>query len=235
MASTRTVPIHLRLVRIVRLVVHIFRGLYLFHTRFPKYTKRQKVETVRRWARQLLGILHVRATCVDEPDEWPTRCMLITNHVSWMDVFAILSVVPCVFVAKSEIRGWPVVGRLVTLAGTLYIERGKHRHVQRINHEVARALVDGRVVGLCPEGTTTDGDRLLKFHTALFQPAIDAKAMLQPAAIRYLDAHGERTKAASYVGSHSLVRIGLANRERATTHRRIALRAANRRERMRST
>lgn len=205
MAALRPVPIFARLARVARLVLHLFRGLFILYTSFPKFTARQRTQAIRRWSRQLLATLNIRVACVEEPAEWPARCMLVTNHVSWLDVFAILAVAPCVFVAKSEIRRWPLVGRLVTLVGTHYIERGKGRHAHKIGRDIADAIESGTMIGLCPEGTTTDGDRLLKFHTALFQPAIDARAALQPAAIRYVDAHGQRTKAASYVDAHTLV------------------------------
>lgn len=203
--SRERVPILVRIGRVARLVAHLVYGLYLLYRRFPRLDARGRTDTISRWSRDLLGIMGMRVRAVDAPRAWPARCMLVSNHVSWIDVFAILAVAPCVFVAKSEIRGWPLVGRLVTLVGTLYIERGKHRQAQRISRDIAAALERGQMIGLCPEGTTTDGDRLLKFHTALFQPPIDAAAMLQPTAIRYLDTEGERTTAASYVDTHTLV------------------------------
>lgn len=131
--------------------------------------------------------------------------MLIANHISWLDIFAILSVAPCVFVAKSEIRAWPLIGRLVTMVGTLYIERGRKSHARRTNESIVAALRAGTIIAFCPEGTTTDGARLLHFHRALFQPAIDAEATLQPVALRYLDAQGTFTRAAAYVDDMSLV------------------------------
>lgn len=202
--SHRT-PIGTRLSRIVRLTAHLFRGLAILTFRFPALDARHRAQTIRRWSRQLMAILHVRVRCIDEPHEWPARTMLIANHVSWLDIFAILSVVPSVFVAKSEIRGWPFIGRLVAMSGTIFIERGSRRHARTANDRIAEALREGTIVAFCPEGTTTDGTHLLKFHAALFQPAIVAEATLQPVALRYRDRHDAPTLAAAYVGDMSLL------------------------------
>lgn len=187
------------------MIAHLFRGLWILYVRFPAMDPRHRAQTIRRWSRQLMAILRVRVRCVDEPRAWPTRTMLVANHVSWLDIFAILSVVPCVFVAKSEIRAWPLIGRLVALSGTIFIERGRRRHAHTTNDTIAEALRGGTVVAFCPEGTTTDGSHLLKFHAALFQPAIAAEAMLQPVALRYLDRHDRPTLAAAYIGDMTLL------------------------------
>ncbi len=198
-------PIHVRVGRIARLVLLLFSGLYTIAARFPRMNEQARGRTIRRWSRDLLAVLHVRVERVNEPEEWPHGAMIMMNHVSWLDIFAILSVVPCVFVAKSEIRGWPLVGRLVAGVGTLFIERGKKSHARHMNEAIVAALHAGRVIAVCPEGGTSPGDRLRPFHAALFQPAINAQTTVQPVALRYLDARGEPTLAAAYIEDVSLL------------------------------
>lgn len=201
----RRTPLPARFARAARLTAHLFRGLAILTFRFPKLTEKQRGHEIRRWSRQLLALLHVRVRCVDEPQVWPQRTMLIANHISWLDIFAVLSVVPSVFVAKDEIRRWPVVGRLVALSGTLFIQRGSKRHARVTIDVIGDALREGKIVAFCPEGTTTDGTHLLKFHAALFQPAIDAQATLQPVALHYRDRDGLTTFAPAYIGDTTLV------------------------------
>jgi 1-acyl-sn-glycerol-3-phosphate acyltransferase len=131
--------------------------------------------------------------------------MLVLNHISWLDIFVINARSPATFVAKSEIRDWPIVGWLCTLVGTLYIERGKPSAARRASRAIVTELERGSLIAVFPEGITTFGRNLEPFHAALFQPALDAGATLQPIALRYLDASGIHTDAAGYVGDTSFL------------------------------
>lgn len=131
--------------------------------------------------------------------------MLVLNHISWLDIFVIDASYPATFIAKSEIRGWPFVGWLCTGVGTLYIERGKRSEVRRTRQTIAKEIARGVLIALFPEGVTTFGRSLERFHSALFQPALDAGAALQPVALRYVDVAGLHTDAAAYVGDASLM------------------------------
>jgi len=131
--------------------------------------------------------------------------MLVLNHISWLDIFVVDASYPATFIAKSEIRGWPLVGWLCTGVGTLYIERGKRSEVRRARQAIAREIERGVLIALCPEGTTSFGRSLERFHSALFQPALDAAATLQPVALRYLDVAGLHTDAAAYAGESSFM------------------------------
>lgn len=195
-----------RLVRIVRIVGHVFRGLWVTRVHFPRLDTAGQDHELRRWASRLLVILNVKVTCLNAPVALPPRCMLVANHVSWLDVMTIFSVHPAVFVAKDEVRRWPVIGRLCEQAGTLFIARGSRSHARHINGRVAETLSAGRVFALFPEGTTTDGRSLNPFHRALFQSAVDAEAVLQPVGIRYTGPDGAWTDAPAYVGDMSLVK-----------------------------
>jgi 1-acyl-sn-glycerol-3-phosphate acyltransferase len=198
-------PIPARLARIVRLVVHVARGLWLVRTRYAALTPARQDAALRGWSRALLAILRVEVRCYNAPASLPERCLLVLNHVSWLDIFAVYAAAPGLFVAKSEIRDWPVVGELVRRVGTLFIERGSRRHARRTNERIVAALENGRLVAVCPEGTTTDGRSLRHFHSALLQPAIEARAEVLPVALRFVDGAGAQTDAPIYVGEMSLV------------------------------
>lgn len=202
----RPTPLAVRCARIASLVAHIARGLWIVRTRFATLPPQQQDESLRRWARELLAILRVEVRCHNAPEMLPERCLLVSNHVSWLDIFAVYAVTPGLFVAKSEIRDWPVVGGLVRRVGTLFIERGSRRHARRTNERVVAALEAGRLVAVCPEGTTTDGRSVKHFHAALLQPAIDARALVLPVALRFVDARGAQTDAPIYVDDMSLAR-----------------------------
>jgi 1-acyl-sn-glycerol-3-phosphate acyltransferase len=185
-------------------VAHVVRGLWLVRTRYAGLAPARQDAVLRGWSRDLLAILQVDVRCHNAPETLPERCLLVSNHVSWLDIFAVYAVTPGIFVAKSEIRDWPVVGRLVRRVGTLFIERGSRRHARRTNERIVAALESGRLVAVCPEGTTTDGRSLRHFHAALLQPAIDAAALVLPVALRFVDDDGVQTDAPIYVGDMSL-------------------------------
>ena len=193
-----------RLVRTLRVVWHILRGLLILRIAFPRMPAAARRAAVRRWSRRLLRILGARVR-LEGPPLQAGGAVLILNHTSWLDVYAVLATRYVRFVAKSEIRSWPLIGLLAAGAGTLFMERGRGRHAHRTNDSIAAALRGGQTVAVFPEGTTSDGDVLLPFHAALFQPAVDAGAAVQPLALRYLDGAGVPTRCAAYVGEISLV------------------------------
>jgi 1-acyl-sn-glycerol-3-phosphate acyltransferase len=203
-AANRT-PIALRLLRLTRLVLHLLRGLAIAWLLYPKLSEEERQVEKRRWSRTLLSILAVSVRERNAPKELPDRCMLVLNHISWVDIFVVDARFPATFIAKSEIRNWPMVGWLSTLVGTLYIERGKRSEVRRARQIITAEIQRGTLIAVFPEGITTFGRSLERFHSALFQPAIDAGATLQPVALRYLDSAGRHTDAAGYVGDTSLL------------------------------
>jgi len=120
--------------------------------------------------------------------------------VSWLDIFVISSVRATRFIAKREIRDWPAVGWIVEKAGTLFLQREAKRDLARMGQQVHDALAAHDCVGLFPEGTTTEGDQLLKFHGSLFEPAIRNEARIVPAVLRYETPAGSLCRNASFAG-----------------------------------
>lgn len=196
-------PVH-RCWKLLRLALHLLSGLYVALVRYPEYSGTRQRSAMRIWSRQLLGILQVKVR-TRGLRRLPAQCLIASNHISWLDIFVISARFPAVFVAKSEIRGWPLIGLLCARAGTIFIERGRRTSARQAGRQLASALLEGRAVSIFPEGTTTDGLQVAVFHRALFQPAIDTGAQVQPVLLRYLDRTGNYSAAPIYVGETSLV------------------------------
>jgi 1-acyl-sn-glycerol-3-phosphate acyltransferase len=183
-------------VRIPRLTLHFVYGLSVVLFAFPALDAHARRARIRRWSRQLLHVLNVELRmhgALAHPN-----VQVVANHVSWLDIFALHAVGPVRFIAKSEIARWPLIGRLVRGVGTLFVERARRRDTHRVNREVANALIDGDIVAVFPEGTVTDGSKVLPFKSSLLQPVIDAGGAIQPVAIAYRAASGERSRLAAY-------------------------------------
>jgi 1-acyl-sn-glycerol-3-phosphate acyltransferase len=204
MADGRT-PTLLRLLRLARVTLHLLHGLALASLVFPWVSRPGRDVRKRRWSRKLLSILSVSVREKKPPGRLPERCMLVLNHISWLDIFVINATSPATFIAKSEIRDWPFVGWLCTLVGTLYIERGKPSAARKATGAIVSELERGALIAIFPEGTTTFGRSLGPFHAALFQPAVDASATLQPIALHYLDRAGVHIDTVGYVGEISFL------------------------------
>lgn len=196
-----------RLARITRLVLHLVRGMLIAAVVFPRITEAQRRAHIQRWSRQLLAVLAIRLHVQHvggRRGALPERAMLVSNHVSWIDIFAIDALMPARFVAKSEVARWPLVGWLSTRAGTLYVQRSRRHDTARINRDVRAALQGGELVAVFPEGTTTDGSRLLRFHSSLLQPAVSERAAVVPVALSYWRPDGTRCTELAYDGRWSL-------------------------------
>jgi len=130
--------------------------------------------------------------------------LVAANHISWLDIAAVLAHEPMRVVAKSEVRRWPVVGLLAARAGTLFIERTRLRRLPATVGEIAAALRVGQNVLVFPEGTTWCGRTRGRLYPATFQAAIDADASVQPLSLRYRLADGTPTTIAAFLGTDTL-------------------------------
>lgn len=138
------------------------------------------------------------------PERSSAPLMLVANHVSWLDVYAINAVLPARFVAKSEIRDWPLMGWFSEKAGTVFVRRTHRRDTVHVSEELTRMMLAGDAVAIFPEATTSDGTTVLNFHSSLLQPAVLAGAVLHPIAIRYVRVDGTRCQEAAYFGVKTL-------------------------------
>ena len=190
------------------LLAHILWGIVVAGLLFAWLPLPARDALVRFWSRILLLVLGIRLELhcdLAAPAIGQTRgALLLSNHISWVDVFVIAAVTPARFVAKSEIARWPVLGRFAGAVGTVYVERGRRHAVAHVNHTVAARLRQGQSIGIFPEGTTTDGSQLLRFHANLVQAALAAQATIIPLGLQYRQ-DGHPTTAAAFIGDMSLV------------------------------
>ncbi|MFI7704945.1 lysophospholipid acyltransferase family protein [Nonomuraea sp. NPDC049480] len=162
----------------------------------------RRARITRMWARLLLRALGVRVAVAQGAAEGGG--LVVANHISWLDPLVIAATVPSRPLAKREIAGWPVIGRLVAGSGALFIDRERLYALPPTVAAVASALRAGETVVAFPEGTTWCGRGMGRFRPAVFQAAIDAGAPVLPATLRYGE-NGEISTRACYVGDDSLL------------------------------
>jgi len=191
------------LLRALLVVPLIAFGLFCVGVVYPFLAWPKRAALNRAWSRVLMPACGVRVRVSGEPvRQGPV--LWVANHVSWIDIFVVNSVRAAAFVAKAEIRHWPVVGWLALGAGTLFIDRTQRHAVHETGNSIQRCFDAGVAVGLFPEGTTSDGTATRPFHASLFEPARSAGVDIQPIALRFLH-HGRRSGYAAFVGEESLV------------------------------
>ncbi|MGA7750967.1 MAG: lysophospholipid acyltransferase family protein [Gallionella sp.] len=189
-----------------RVVLHLFYGILLAIV-YPHLNQTRQRRILKTWSRQLLTILNIGIQIEGhQTSRGAGGCLIVANHVSWLDIFVLNAIHPAQFIAKSEVRNWPVIGWLSRRIDTIFIERAMRQNASLINQRVSLLLKQGACVGLFPEGTTTDGKQVGHFHSALIQPAIDAGARLCPIALRYQNDDGEPSSIAPFTGDTTLVR-----------------------------
>ena len=153
----------MRLVRSARVTVHVVGGLATTVLVFPWVGPPTKQALIRRWSRQLLRMLRVEARVHWRHDGGlPGNVLIVANHISWLDIFVLNALQPARFIAKADLKRWPVVGRLIANVGTLFIERERRRDTHTVNRHTVEALARGDLVAVFPEGTTSDGTGLLE-------------------------------------------------------------------------
>lgn len=189
--------------RLFRVLLHVLLALAKSYTVWEGLSREQRDAANRAWSGQLLRIMGLEL--VVQGQARPGAKLVVSNHVSWLDIVAINAVVPSRFVSKAEVAHWPLIGRLVTYAGTLYLVRERRRDAMRVLGLMSQALKDGDTVAVFPEGTTGPGDHLLHFHPNLLQAAIDAEVPVQPVLIRYTDPLNAFSPSAAYVGDTTLL------------------------------
>jgi 1-acyl-sn-glycerol-3-phosphate acyltransferase len=188
------------LCKLLHTALHVVGGLLTILLLFPALDSAQRQLRVQRWSAAMLSAMGVQLK-VDGRIQHAGPLMVVANHISWLDITALHSVQFCRFVAKADIKHWPVIGGLADRSGTLFIERASSRDALRVVHHMADSLRAGDVLAVFPEGTTSDGTALLPFHANLFQAAVSANAPVQPVLIQYLDRRcGQSSQAPNYVG-----------------------------------
>jgi len=184
--------------RLLKLGIHLLAGIATVRFVFPLVSPVRRARIRNRWALDMLHLLgiHVRPLAV-VPAE---RALIVCNHISWLDIFVINSQLDAHFVCKEEVRKWPLIGWLVAATGTLFIARGNNAAAARTMHALSDRLRRDERIVFFPEGTTTNGQTLLPFTTALFEAANIGDAVVVPMCLRYYDTQGQQSLAPAYDG-----------------------------------
>ena len=190
--------------RVASFCLHVLRGLLTCTLVFPHCTEQRRLDHVQRWSARLLEICGVELIPSDVPVA-PMGVMIVANHISWLDIFVLNACQPCYFIAKSEVRRWPVLGWLAVRAGTLFIERQNARALTPLMDVVTARLRLGSQVAYFPEGTSAAQGAMLPFHPALFGAARRAAVPIRPVALGYFSEQGKVHRGAEYIGDSTFV------------------------------
>lgn len=176
--------------KVLRLNLHLVSGVILAYFYLRKGIHKQEVASAHflKWNKGVCNIFHATISSHGRMQCEPT--LYVMNHISWFDIPILACQQPLHFLSKAEVRTWPLIGWLADRAGTLFIQRGRHGAAQKSLKEITGCLQSGGSVVIFPEGTTTDGKGVKKFHGRLLQAAIDAQVKIQPIALRYPHEHG---------------------------------------------
>ncbi len=172
----------------------------------PFVNKSTTLSLIKWWCGGLLRAFNIKVTTYGNlPVPNSQGIMFVANHISWADIHALNSLIPLRFIAKSDIKSWPVFGYLVAKANTLFIDRGKRQQAGHIVEISSASLIAGDNLCFFPEGTTTDGTLVLPFKSSVLQAAITAETHIWPIAIRYIKQDGSINKAMAYAGETTLM------------------------------
>ncbi len=191
--------------RTVILTLHIVLGLLLgaalaIQEKLPGKPPARS-HTAQWWLKGLCRILGIRIQLDGTPE--PGTTMLVSNHISWLDIPVIGSLKPVHFLSKSEVREWPVIGWLADKAGTFFIKRGGGK-AGEVGEQLKQCLAQGQSTLFFPEGTTTVGTTVRKFHGRLLKSGIEAGVPLQPITLCYIR-EAEPDRIAAYIDDDDFV------------------------------
>jgi 1-acyl-sn-glycerol-3-phosphate acyltransferase len=176
------------LIKYLRLIHAFGCAFWILWIKFPRLNRERKLEEIKAWSRhtlKILGIQVLHETSLTKIEQSATPLMFVANHVSWVDALIIQSIQPSIFVAKAEVKAWPIVGSIAKGCGVVFVDRGSPSSARRMVDEVSSALHHGYCVAVFPEGTSSKGSSVSLFHANLFEAAINHHVQIQPLAIRY--------------------------------------------------
>jgi 1-acyl-sn-glycerol-3-phosphate acyltransferase len=126
----------------------------------------------KRWGRAVCKVIGIKVIVKGTPPKPPF--FLVSNHLSYIDVWVLFSQLKCTFIAKSDVRSWPIIGFVLASSGIMFVNRNQRSDVKRVNDEISDNLTENQGIVLFPEGTTSPGDDILPFKSSLLQyPAVN--------------------------------------------------------------
>lgn len=185
--------------------LHVLAGIGTLLLIFPFACIQSKQRHIQKWSARLLQLFGIELV-VKNADVLPSSPFLLSsNHISWMDIHAINAFQPILFVAKSEVEGWPIFGWMAKQLGTVFIRRDNPRQAHSVVNEMAKTLQEHSIC-VFPEGTSTDGLLVRPFKANLFESAITADVPVCSLAIRYLSKKtGKRSVVPAFIGDMGLL------------------------------
>jgi 1-acyl-sn-glycerol-3-phosphate acyltransferase len=197
-------------VRLPAMIFLLLLGLFILFVLFPRWEYAQQRLMIKRWSGWLLTSVGVVPHELKQANAQTLSTvtgpvLLAANHVSWLDIFVINAIQPAHFVAKSDIRSWPLVGSLCDRSGTIFVERSRRTAVREVLQVMADRLTKQGIVAVFPEGTTGDMYSLQPFHSNFLQAAVTSKASIVPLGIAYKKADGNVADAVQFIGDTTFV------------------------------
>lgn len=195
----------LRALKFLQIANHFRHALFLVVVRFPGATQQRIGQHFQQWCLQVLRTLQIPVQCNRAPPVGFAG-LVVCNHLSWLDILVLQTLMPGSFVAKKEVRSWPLVGYLAAACSTIFVDRGSRHSARHMVERTAEAIRQGSAVVVFPEGTSTDGSSLGAFHANIFESAIRAGSGVQLVTLQYRDARtGKAAEDAHYIGEMSFV------------------------------
>ncbi|MFI3256577.1 MAG: lysophospholipid acyltransferase family protein [Psittacicella sp.] len=173
-------------IKLIRIGLHIISGFINLTICKNFYSRKFKFGQIHKWSKKTYKLLNIEIITHNMPDFNKDKgLMIVGNHVSWLDIFALNSISPGRFIAKSDLKKWPMLGTLVTNSETILVQRGGGNQNKGHYETIVNSLENGDQITLFPEGTTSPGNQLLNFKKRIFQAPIDAKVDILPFIIIY--------------------------------------------------
>jgi 1-acyl-sn-glycerol-3-phosphate acyltransferase len=187
------------------LVVHLVSAI-LKCAVFPVLPIKLRKKMVQHWCIRLLRILKVKVIIHGDPSTLlgTKPYLLVSNHISWLDIHIINSIRPVIFVAKADVSKWPIFGYLASMLGTIFLKREKLSDIKRVIQLMKDKLANQEVVAIFPEGTSSDGKSVLPFKSNLFESAHQAHVDVLPITIQYKE-NGQYSNRAAFIGDMELI------------------------------
>jgi 1-acyl-sn-glycerol-3-phosphate acyltransferase len=173
------------------MLLHAFSAVGTGVFLYPFMDKEKRRRYIQTWSQKLFKIIGIKVTIINEHLLAP-HALVVSNHLSWLDIFLINTAQPSRFIAKDSIRSWLLIGWLATKAGSIYLKRTDGRDLRNTFRILVASLRQGEHFVFFPEGTSGGSqNRLLPFHSNLFEAAIEAGAPIQPCVLHYVDENNQ--------------------------------------------
>ncbi|WP_273432318.1 lysophospholipid acyltransferase family protein [Chitinibacter tainanensis] len=186
------------LLRGLQLALLLGSGLFQVTFVLPRLSYQQRGTKIKQWSLKLIAVFDLQLEIHGQIDTQAGNLLYAGNHISWLDIFALKSQFHSGFVAKSEIAGWPLVGRLCQGAGTFFINRQRIKDTKLVNEQISAAMRAGECISFFPEGTTSNGRQVLPFKGSLIQAVMNSEGTIQPFYLNYT-LNGKQTDLAAYI------------------------------------